>query len=132
MLACQDRSTRRWRGRCSASAAARFDLIAIVNDYVFGHVLRAGEQQARAASTDPEHAGAVAVYIRDQLSTGQFPHLTELARDPAAQAIADPARLDDRFERGLQALLDGALASTSPGDGHVPRRTTLIPPRPAR
>ncbi len=101
--------------------AAKLDLIAIVDDYVFGHVLRAGEQQARAASTDPEHAAAITAYIQDQLSTGQFPHLTELARDPAAHAIADPARLDDRFERGLQALLDGALASTSPGDGQRPQ-----------
>lgn len=83
----------------------------------FGHVLRVGEQQARAASADPEHAAAITAYIQDQLASGQFPHLTELARDPAAPAIADPARLDDRFERGLQALLDGALASTSQGDG---------------
>jgi AcrR family transcriptional regulator len=96
--------------------AAKLDLIAIVDDYVFGHVLRAGEQQSRAASADAEHTAAITAYIQDQLSTGQFPHLAELARDPAAQAIADPARLDDRFECGLQALLDGAVATTSPGD----------------
>jgi AcrR family transcriptional regulator len=92
--------------------AAKLDLIAIVDDYVFGHVLHAGEQQARTANTDPEHAAAITAYIQDQLSTGQFPYLTELAQDPAAQAMTDPARLDDRFERGLQALLNGALAST--------------------
>ena len=97
--------------------AAKLDLIAIVDDYVFGHVLRAGEQQARAATADPEHTAAITAYLQDQLSTGQFPHLTELARDPAAQRITDPAILDDRFERGLRALIDGALASTPPSDG---------------
>ena len=103
--------------------AAKLDLISIVDDYVFGHVLRAGEQQARAANADPEHAAAIAAYIQDQLGTGQFPHLTELARDPGAQTIVDPARLDDRFERGLQALLDGALAGTTQAAASDPNST---------
>lgn len=89
--------------------AARLDLLAIIDDYVFGHVIRAGEQQARAAGT-AGHAAAITEYIQGQISTGQFPHLSKLARDPAAQAIADPDKLDQRFERGLQALLDGAAA----------------------
>jgi AcrR family transcriptional regulator len=110
--------------------AAKLDLITIVDDYVFGHVLRAGEQQARTASADPEHAAAIAVYIQDQLRTGQFPHLTELARDPAAQAIGDPGKLDDRFERGLQALLDGILASTPRAAS--PQATASVPSRTAR
>jgi AcrR family transcriptional regulator len=91
--------------------AAKFDLLTIVDDYVFGHVLRAGEQQARVADADPGHAAAIAGYIQGQIATGQFPHLSELARDPAAQSLADPGRLDDRFERGLAALIDGALPS---------------------
>ena len=86
------------------------DLLATIDDYVFGHVMRAGEQQARAASTDPGHAAAITEYIQGQISTGQFPHLSKLARDPAAQTIADPGTLDQRFERGLRALLDGAAA----------------------
>jgi hypothetical protein len=32
----------------------------------------------------------------------------KLVRDPAARTIGDPGRLDQRFERGLRALLDGA------------------------
>ena len=87
---------------------SKLDLIAIVGNYVFGHVLRAGEQQARAASPDPGHAAAIAAYIEQQLSSGQFPLIAGLAGDPATQSIGDPALLDDRFERGLQALLDGA------------------------
>jgi Tetracyclin repressor-like, C-terminal domain len=73
-------------------------------------VIRAGEQQARAASTDPAHTAAITGYIQGQISSGQFPHLSKLARDPAAQALADLGQLDQRFERGLQTLLDGAAA----------------------
>ena len=89
--------------------AAKLDLLAIIDNYVFGHVMRAGEQQARA-STDPGHAAAITEYVQGQISTGQFPHLSKLARDPAAQTMADPGTLDQRFERGLQALLNGAAA----------------------
>jgi len=96
---------------------AKFDLIALVDDYVFGHVLRAGEQQARSAADEPEHAAEIAEYIQRQIATGRFPHLEKLTHDPAAQNLADPGRLDERFERGLRALLDGAAAEASgPGD----------------
>ncbi len=95
------------------STAAKLDLLASVDDYVFGHVLRAGELHARAAaaSADPGHAAAVTGYLQDLLGTGRFPHLAALARDPAARSIADPAGLSARFERGLRALLDGAAAA---------------------
>jgi AcrR family transcriptional regulator len=101
--------------------AARLDLIAIVDDYVFGHVLRAGEQQARSAADEPGRAAEIAGYIQGQIATGRFPHLEKLTHDPAAQTLADPARLDERFERGLRSLLDGAgadaPASGDPADG---------------
>jgi AcrR family transcriptional regulator len=90
--------------------AAKLNLLAIVDDYVFGHVLRVGEVQARTAAADPAHAAAITAYINDQLATGQFPHLSSLAHDPAARTIVEPGQLDQRFERGLRALLDGAVA----------------------
>ena len=89
---------------------AKLDLLAIVDDYVFGHVLRSGEEQARADSSKDGHAAAVASYLQDQLDSGQYPLIAGLAQDPAAQAMADPGRSDERFERGLRALLDGAAA----------------------
>ena len=85
--------------------AAKLDLLTIVDDYVFGHVLRAGEVQAREG-----RQAAVAGYLESQLGTGRFPQLEQLARDPAARSLADPGRLGQRFERGLRALLDGAAA----------------------
>ena len=91
----------------------KFDLIALVDDYVFGHVLRAGEQQIRSAAQEPGHAAEIAQYIQGQIATGRFPHLEKLTHDPAGQTLADPGRLDERFERGLRALLDGAAAEAS-------------------
>lgn len=95
------------------STAAKLDLLAIVDDYVFGHVLRAGELHARAAaaSADPGHAAAVTGYLQDLLGTGRYPRLAALAHDPAIRSIADPGQLGARFERGLRALLDGAAAA---------------------
>ena len=57
---------------------------------------------------------AITEYIQGQLSTGRFPHLDKLARDPAAQSLAGPGPLGQRFERGLRALLDGAIAGAPP------------------
>jgi AcrR family transcriptional regulator len=89
---------------------AKLDLLTVVDDYVFGHVLRAGEQEARSAGGTPEHAAAIAGYIEGLLATGDYPRITELAGDPAAaSSLGDPAELDRRFERGLRALLDGAV-----------------------
>ena len=88
--------------------AGKLDLLAIVDDYVFGHVLRAGEQQARATSTTPATPPRSPNTSKARSAPGQLPHLSELARDPAARALADPGQLDQRFERGLKALLGGA------------------------
>jgi AcrR family transcriptional regulator len=95
---------------------AKLDLITLVDDYVFGHVLRAGEQQARFGEDAPGHAAQIAGYIQHQLATGRFPHMEKLTRDPAAQTLADPARIGERFERGLRALLDGAAADLTAAD----------------
>ena len=88
---------------------SKLDLLTIVDDYVFGHVLRAGEQEARSASATPEDAAAIAGYIEGLLATGDYPRIAELADDPAARSLGAPGELDRRFERGLQALLDGAV-----------------------
>lgn len=95
--------------------AAKLDLITLIDDYVFGHVLRAGEIQARSAGQDQGHTAEIVQYIQRQIATGRYPHLEKLTDDPAAQTVADPGRLDERFERGLRALLDGAAADATAG-----------------
>jgi AcrR family transcriptional regulator len=101
--------------------AAKLDLLAIVDDYVFGNVLRAGELQSASAAASPERTAAIMEFAGGMLATGQFPRTAALAGDPAAAALADPGAQEDRFERGLAMLLDRALATaarpadTSPG-----------------
>jgi hypothetical protein len=90
----------------------------LVDSYVFGSVLRASESRrsAGAAREDPEAVGAIVEYGLAQLRTGDYPHTAALLgdRDPRdADAPAPPMDergLAEQFERGLQAVLDGAAA----------------------
>ena len=100
--------------------AARLELLAIVDAYVFGNALHTAESLKRAAimQANPQAVRAAMEYGQAQLRTGQFPHIEALASgmnpeagpDQAAGPPLDPKSLDDQFERGLQALLDGAAA----------------------
>ena len=85
---------------------AKLDLLTIVDDYVFGHVLRVAEQQTRSDARTAADGAAIARYIEGLLADGGYPHISALAGDPAAGSIGDPAELDRRFERGLAALCD--------------------------
>jgi AcrR family transcriptional regulator len=88
----------------------KLDLLTIVDDYVFGHVLRAAELQARSrAQPDPGEIDAIMKFVEDQLRSGRFPQLQALSDDPAARSVTDEAQLEQRFELGLQALIDGAF-----------------------
>jgi AcrR family transcriptional regulator len=118
-------------------AAARFELMAAVDDYVTGNALHAVESLARAAAAerDPAMVEAIVAYGITLLETGDFPQLgaiyaqntaagngpapdTEAEQDteaggPDAEAAGPPmtaAALTGQFERGLQALLDGLAA----------------------
>jgi AcrR family transcriptional regulator len=81
-------------------AKARLDVLAIVDDYVFGHLMR--------ATPGPEPAG-IADFVRSQLASGSFPQLATAvgAADVASFAGADQ---EARFEAGLSMLLDGIAA----------------------
>jgi AcrR family transcriptional regulator len=93
--------------------AAKLSLWAIVDAYVFGSALQAIESFTRVAEAqrNPRFATDALAFGRRQLATGRFPHLAALDRQaPAAPpgGPGDPARqLDEQFERGLAALLDG-------------------------
>jgi AcrR family transcriptional regulator len=101
----------------------KLDLLTIVDDYVFGHVLRAAELHARTGTEpDPAEVAAIMQFIQDQLSSGQFPHLAALADDPAGRTVTDPGRLEQRFELGLQALIDGAFRAWAYPAATPPRR----------
>jgi hypothetical protein len=73
----------------SMTEKQKITLLAMVDDFVFGHALR---EAATDAAIDIEFAAA-------QLATGTFPRLAE---------VFGGGRIDahkDRFERGLRALL---------------------------
>jgi AcrR family transcriptional regulator len=66
--------------------AGKYELLAIVDDYVFGHLLHAAER-TRA---------------------------TRLPDEPRAHDQGDAVRLAERFERGLRLLIDGIAAQALP------------------
>jgi AcrR family transcriptional regulator len=75
----------------SMTEKQKITLLAIVDDFVFGHALR---EAATDATIDVEFAAA-------QLAAGGLPRLAE---------VFGGGRIDankDRFERGLRALLEG-------------------------
>jgi AcrR family transcriptional regulator len=79
----------------SMTKRQKINLLATVDDFVFGHALR---KAAAEAAIDIEFATS-------QLASGAFPRLAE---------VFGGGRFDenqDRFERGLQALLKGAELS---------------------
>jgi AcrR family transcriptional regulator len=95
-------------------AAARFELIAVVDNYVSGNVLHAVESLARgrAAEADPAMVAAAVAYGVAQLETGEFPQLRAIYAE--GDRSAGPPMTEDaltlQFERGLAALLDGLAA----------------------
>jgi AcrR family transcriptional regulator len=89
--------------------AGQIELLALVDDYVFGYVLRLAETKAARPMVDE---AAVLDWVRDEVATGAYPGLDESAvpSDAPAAWSEIAARLTDeaRFERGLQAVLEGA------------------------
>ena len=98
-------------------AAARFELIATVDDYVSGNAMHAVEAltRAKAAEADPAMVEAAISYGIAQIRSGDFPQLSAIyaesteSGEPAGPAMTEDA-LTSQFERGLQAMLDGLAA----------------------
>jgi AcrR family transcriptional regulator len=76
----------------SMTAKQKITLLAMIDDFVFGHALR---EAATDAKIDVEFAAT-------QLATGAFPRLAEVYGGGRVEANKD------RFERGLRALLHAA------------------------
>jgi len=92
-------------------AAARLDVVATVDDYVSGFVLKS-DLEPGVESIPPEVAPAVAEYFEAQLSTGEYPHVEALLGEgdrwaALVRLLLTAAGDQDRFERGLARLLDG-------------------------
>lgn len=118
---------------------AKFALLAVVDDYVAGNVLHTAEslKRAAAAQANPEAVRAAIEFGVAQLQTGDFPHTAALVAgqdlstlgqsdgQTAGQSAGPPMdrqSLDDQFERGLQAVLDGVAARMAGPASPGPRR----------
>ncbi|RSM87904.1 TetR/AcrR family transcriptional regulator [Kibdelosporangium aridum] len=92
--------------------AAKFALIATVDDYVHGNVLRAAEFRAAGSPMDDEMIEDAIRFAETQYATGEFPHTQALlgGKDPREvfpRLIGDTSERD-RFRHGLSIVLDGA------------------------
>jgi AcrR family transcriptional regulator len=100
--------------RTGLDVAKQVELSSIVDDYVFGHAMRAYHGARFGSEREPrERRDAIVAYLTEQLAEGDYPHLEAIAGDdPAAgfSRIAHVTSDDERFERGLQLLLDGLEA----------------------
>lgn len=89
----------------------QFELSATVDDYVFGHAMRLSKtMRPRGDSDEKLRLDAMFAYMIEQLGTGLYPHLSAvMGDDPAAayKRLAEHTDDDERFERGLQRVLDG-------------------------
>jgi hypothetical protein len=95
--------------RAGVDAESQFELAALVDEYVFGHAVHNSEPDP-FGEPDSAHEQEMLDYVARQLATGEFPHLQSLAGDDprtAFRRFAAVASDEQRFERGLQILLDG-------------------------
>jgi AcrR family transcriptional regulator len=92
----------------------QFELVAFLDDYVFGYAMRTRVEERDPMFSKDEtvrrRLDAVLAYLDAQLGTGEFPHLEAfVGDDPAAafERLAQVAADEARFERGLERVLDG-------------------------
>jgi hypothetical protein len=90
------------------------EIIALVDDYVFGFSLRAfiAVLETREEQAEPGWMQAVFDYMAAQLETGAYPNIARIAEANRAaggrdEDLAEMALDQGRFERGLDRLLDG-------------------------
>jgi len=82
--------------------------LSIVDDYVFGHVLRVSE--AWVHPVDHKVVASITAFFQAQLATGAYPHLSEMLGGDVLTSFSRIAHWlveDTRFDAGLAALLDG-------------------------
>jgi len=87
----------------------KLEVLAIVEDYGLGHLIRASANttEAAAAPVPTPDATRVADFIRSQLASGDFPQLAAVTSAADVVEFTDQADLDAQFELGLRLLLDG-------------------------
>lgn len=95
----------------------KFELISLVEDYVYGFALREAREIAdQERGWQPE----VLEFFQRQLDQDEYPELRRLLGDDIEAGFQRFGELflgEPRFERGLERLLDGVAASLDPRPG---------------
>jgi hypothetical protein len=96
--------------RTGLGHADQVQIAATVDDYVFGHSIRAAEHHGEQARP---RLDAMLDYFTAQFATGDYPHLQAIYGDDPRRAferLSGEATEEQRFETGLACLLDGIEA----------------------
>ena len=95
----------------------KMEIIALIDDYVFGFSLRAdiAGMEERVEQVEPGWMQAVFDYISVELETGAYPNVQRIVDENRAaggkdEDLAGMALDEGRFERGLERLLDAIAA----------------------
>jgi hypothetical protein len=97
----------------------QMEIIAVVDDYVIGFVVRSQRVAEHEAGLDEDTVAAwmeaTFGHLRAQIESGEFPHLQRAVEANRAAGGNDEdlgrmASSEERFERGLELLLDGIEA----------------------
>lgn len=103
----------------SAAAVAGLDLdvrekleiVTMVDDYVFGYAMRENEAWGMAEDVGAELLPDLRSFFESQLATGEYPTIEGMLGgrgvDEMWRIFTELTLDDDRFERGLNRLLDG-------------------------
>ncbi len=99
--------------------AGRIEVIALVDDYVFGHVVRQRDDDfGQRLDPGDDSLAAIFDYLEMQVAEGDFPHIAGMLDNRSRQQVWQvlvAAMGSGRFERGLQRLLDGIALDLGPG-----------------
>jgi hypothetical protein len=94
-------------------AQGQMDLIAAVDDYVIGYVIRSQRfAEEEQHSPGEEWLQQMFAHMRERIESGDYPHLKRALEANRAEGRSDEdlARMatdERRFERGLERILDG-------------------------
>jgi AcrR family transcriptional regulator len=100
---------------CPLDTRGRMRLLGLLDDFTFGHVLRATKGWSSPGPSAAERR-AIGAFMIEQMKTGSYPHLERLLGrdDPMARAaatIGDNVGSNASFQAGLKAILDSVRRS---------------------
>jgi AcrR family transcriptional regulator len=112
-----------------ADIKTQMEIIALVDDYVFGFAVRAiiAGLEGREEDADPGWLDTVFDYMRRELDTGAYPNVQRIVDANRAEGRRDEELsmmvMDEgRFARGLERVLDGVEAELARKGGAPKRR----------